>query len=150
MAYTVNVGGVLVTCETAAEAIELARVAGGQKPGKALQSTQGSQSTNSGSRWTEQRIRDFFRVIKAQQRKLVEAMLETPDALTAKQLCTLLQLEDGRALAGVFAGLWKNADKVGADPKDLYERSMVTRGDKRENDYTLTESFRAAAQKWKP
>ena len=77
-------------------------------------------------------------------------MLDTPDALTAGQLCALLQLEDGRALAGVFAGLWKNADKVGADPKDLYERKMVQTGDKRQNDYTLTESFRAAAQKWKP
>ena len=103
-----------------------------------------------GSRWTEARIREFLTVIKAQQRKLIDALLETTDGRTDEQLCQLLGLPDGRNLAGVFTGLWKNAKKVGADPKDLYARQTVTIGDNKRQEYTLSDSFRAAARKLKP
>lgn len=149
MPYTVIIGSVQIQCETAAEAIELARQAG---DGHHATKHQGSDKVAAGvgSRWTEQRVREFFRVIKAQQRKLLDALLDTPDAVTDDQLCKQLGLQDGRSLAGVFTGLWKNAKKVGADPKELYLRSHISIGDRRQFEYTLAESFRAAARKWKP
>lgn len=148
MSYTVLVGGVPIQCETASEAIELARQAGGEQP-HAGKGSHDKTAAVAGSRWTEQRVREFFKVIKEKQRKLVDALLETPDAVTDDQLCKQLGLGDGRSLAGVFTGLWKNAKKVGADPKELYKRNGITIGDKRQVEYTLAESFRAAAKKWK-
>jgi hypothetical protein len=151
MSYTVVVDGVPILCETAAAAVALAREAAGS--GGTVSATPGARQESSsptGSRWTEQRIREFFRVIKAQQRKLVDALLETTDARTDDQLCQTLGLPDGRSLAGVFTGLFKNAKKVGADPKELYQRHSVTIGDKRQYEYTVAEGFRLAAKKWRP
>lgn len=150
MPYTVLVGGVSIQCETAAEAVELARQAGGEQQPHAVKGSHDKTAAVTGSRWTEQRVREFFRVIKERQRKLIDALLETPDAVTDDQLCKQLGLADGRSLAGVFTGLWKNAKKVGADPKELYKRNGITIGDKRQFEYTLAESFRQAAKKWKP
>lgn len=151
MSFTVVVDGFMVLCDTAADAVAVAReaaalgavvgtkVAGGKASGPVV-----------GSRWTEQRIRDFFKAIKAQQRKLIEALLETNDTRTDNQLCQVLGLADGRSLAGVFTGLYKNAKKVGADPRELYERHRVNIGDKRQFEYTVPESFRTAVKKWRP
>src|SRR5262249_55948321 len=116
MSYTVIVGGVPVQCETAAEALELARQAGGDSGHAHAHRHAPEKNGVPGSRWTEERIKSFFRVIKAQQRKLIEALLETTDGRTDEQLCQVLGLKDGRALAGVFTGLFKNAKKVGANP----------------------------------
>lgn len=149
MPYTIVVGGVPIQCETAAEAVELARQSGEGVPTEQKKTSGDKSAPVSGSRWTEQRVRDFFRAIKAQQRKLVDALLETPDGVTDEQLCQQLGFADGRSLAGVFTGLWKNAKKVGADPKELYLRNTVTIGDKRQFEYTLADSFRIAAKKWK-
>lgn len=154
MLYTVFVDGVPVQCETPAAAVALAREAAASgaavtQNGPSGQVSPSDSGTTAGSRWTEQRVREFFRVIKAQQRKLIEALLDATDGRTDEQLCQHLGLEDGRALAGVFTGLFKNAKKVGANPKDLYLRHPVTIGDKRQFEYTLADSFRAAAKKWR-
>jgi hypothetical protein len=152
MPITVLVDGVPVLCDTAADAVAVAREAAGA--GASVRSSSIPRETDSGhvegSRWTEHRIKDFFRAIKSQQRKLVDGLLEAGDPRTDAQLCQLLGLADGRQLAGVFTGLFKNAKKVGADPRDLYQRHAVTLGDGRQFEYTLTESFKAAARRWKP
>lgn len=147
MPYTIIVAGTPVHCETAEEATALAKLASGNAA-SSVRSSNGNPD-GSGSRWTDQRLKDFFRGIKAQQRKLVDALLETTDGRTDEQLCQLLGLPDGRNLAGVFTGLWKNAKKVGADPKDLYLRQTVTIGDRKQQEYTLSDSFRSAVKKWR-
>jgi hypothetical protein len=154
MTITVLVDGVPVYCETASDAVAVAREAAAV--GAMVSAPQPGQKNGSpekgpvpGSRWTEQRVREFFRAIKPQQRKLVDTLLDATDAQTDSQLCQILGLADGRALAGVFTGLFKNAKKVGADPKDLYQREQVTIGDKRQFEYTLADGFRAAARKWR-
>lgn len=154
MAYTVMLDGVPVLCETVAEVVALTKHAGGD--GHAGAKTQGKAQVDAGhnggalGRWTEQRMREFFKAIKAQQRKLVDALLDHADGRTDDQLCQVLGLSDGRSLAGVFTGVFKNARKVGADPRDVYVRNAVTIGDKRQFEYTLTDSFRTAAKRWKP
>src|SRR5688572_20024008 len=83
--YTVIVDGVPILCETASDAIALAREAAGngatvaQPPSRSTAEVGGGLT---GSRWTEQRIKDFFRYIKPQQRKLIDALIETTDART--------------------------------------------------------------------
>jgi hypothetical protein len=156
MTITVLVDGVPVYCETAADAVAVAREAaavgatvGPAAPG--LKNGTNEKGAVIGSRWTEQRVKDFYRAIKAQQRKLLDTLLEATDGQTDAQLCQVLGLADGRSLAGVFTGLFKNAKKVGADPtKELYLRDNVIIGDRRQFEYTLADSFKAAARKWKP
>jgi hypothetical protein len=151
MPYHVPVGGVLVQCDTVAEAIELARQAGTEGGGnhQAHHERRGAAANHvPGSRWTEHRIKEFFKLIKPQQRKLVDTLLTTTDGRTDDQLCATLGFDNGRSLAGVFTGIYKNAKKVGADPNDVYNRTTATIGDKRVNEYTLTESFRTAAKSY--
>jgi hypothetical protein len=151
MSYTVVIDGISIQCDTAAAAIALVRET--SATGATVGTHHGKSDNGTGgaaSRWTEQRVREFFRAIKPQQRKLIDALLDTTDARTDAQLCQVLGLPDGRALAGVLTGLFKNAKKVGADPREIYVKQAVTISDRRQFEYTLTESFRSAAKKWRP
>ena len=150
MAYRVWVGSVPIDCETPEQAIELAKqVDGTATPakGKTAATTKTSPFYGGGdaSRWTEKRAGEFFRLIEGKQRKLIDTLLEHTEGKTDDQLCQVLGLSDGRALAGVMAGIWKNAKKAGADPSDLYKKRKVTIGNKDAKEYYLTDSFRRAA-----
>ena len=146
--YTVMIDGVPVLCETAEAALELVRTHGGSSSGTSHTATHRAHAGQSnGTRWSDQRVTEFFKLIdgKQKQRKLVDALLETEDGRTDAQLLQLLNLSGGSALAGVFAGLYKNAKKVGADPAELYIQKPVTIGDKHGREYSLCEGFRKAA-----
>ena len=140
MAYRVWIGNTPIDCDTAEAALELAQRIEGGTP---THSTKTQPTANgSGSRWTEKRVADFFQLIDGNQRKLIDALVEHSDGQTDQQLMTLLGLNDGRALGGVFGGLWKNAKKVGADPADLYEKKATTIGGQKAYEYVLRDSFR--------
>lgn len=147
MAFRVIVAGVPIECDTVDEAIEIARKAGdGTAPRRG--SVTDSEAGDLGmSRWTEARVREFMKRIEGKQRKVIDALIEYKDGRTDRQLLDLVGLPDGRALAGVLTGLWKNARKVGADPKDLYDRQRVTIAGHGAYEYTLRESFRRAWSK---
>ena len=146
MPYTVVIEGVPVQCETAIEAAELARVAGGSTQAQPASNTNSTNDQATAvSRWSKHRAKQFFGLIKGNQRRLIDALLEAPDGQTDDQLRKLLGLTDGRALAGVFAGMYKNAKKIGADPNDIYIKERITVGDKPGWDYRVTGSFRNVA-----
>jgi hypothetical protein len=150
MPYRVWVGNVPIDCETPEQAIELAKQVDGTSipaKGKTAISKDAPQFYGGGepSRWTEKRVTEFFRLIEGKQRKLIDTLLEHTEGKTDDQLCQILDVGDGRALAGVMAGIWKNAKKVGADPNDLYKKRKVSIGNKRAKEYFLTEGFRRAA-----
>ncbi len=147
--YTVVINGVPIQCETAAAAIELTR----QAAANGVDSAKPASPTGEpvpGSRWTAQRVRDFFTTISGSQRKLIDALLEAEDAKTDDQLCKVIDMKDSMALGGVLTPLLKNAKKVGADSKDLYQRNDIMLDGKRHYEFSLTPSFRGAALKWKP
>jgi hypothetical protein len=144
MAYRVWIGGTPIDCETPEAALELARAA--ESEGIAHHSKTPVGSITVGSRWTDKRVADFFRLIDGNQQKLIDDLLEHADGRTAQQLMTLLGYNDGRALAGVFGGLWKNAKKVGADPDDLYDKKAATIGGRKTHEYFLKDSFRKVAK----
>lgn len=144
--YTVMVDGVPVQCETAEAALALIRLHAGNAPsGTQARASHRGHSVSNGTRWTDQRISAFFKLIEGKQRKLIDALLEFEDGRTDAQVVQLLGLSSGSALGGVFAGLWKNAKKVGADPGQLYIRKPIHIGDKKGFEYTLNEGFREAA-----
>ncbi len=156
MAYRVWIGNTPIDCETPEAAVELAKRIEGDSSTQTTTRTyaNGSASSggaigsgsSSGSRWTERRVADFFRLIDGHQRKVIDALLEHADGRTDDQLMADLGFSDGRALGGVFGALYKNAKKAGADPDDLYEKKPATIGGKRATEYLLKDSFKRAAQ----
>ena len=85
MAYTVVIEGVPIQCETAIEAAELARVAGGNTPpppANHKNSTNGQSTV--GSRWSKHRAKQFLGLIKGHQRRLIDALLDTPDGQNSR------------------------------------------------------------------
>lgn len=142
--YTVMVDGVPVQCDTAEAALALAKLASGGVAQHAAPKG-GHNGGGGNTRWTEQRVREFFKLIEGKQRKLIDALLETEDTRTDDQLQGTVGVSNGMALAGVFAGLFKNAKKVGADPKELYYKRAINIGDKKGYEYGLHDGFRKAA-----
>ncbi len=146
MAYRVWIGSTPIDCETPEQALEIARQNEGDAAAPRGDKPRSATPEPGGSRWTEKRVDEFFRLIDGNQRKLIDALLQHSDGRTDQQLMTLLGFNDGRALGGVFAGMWKNAKKVGADPNDLYLKKAATIGGKKAYEYFLSESFRRSAQ----
>jgi hypothetical protein len=147
MSYRVWIGTTAIECETPEDALELARRAegtAGDSPARKSPSTK--ESEHGVSRWTEKRVAEFFRLIDGNQRKLIDALLEHSDGRTDQQLVTLFGYGDGKALGGLFGGLWKNAKKAGADPDDLYVKQRTMIGGRKAHEYLLSDSFRRAAQ----
>jgi hypothetical protein len=145
MAFRVLVGNIPVECDSLEEALELAKRADGAPASR----KPGAEANTDGSRWTKRRVADFFDLIEGNQQKLIDALLEHSEGRTDEQLLQLLSLKDGRQLAGVTAGMAKNAKKVGADPEELYIRKRVIIGGRKVHEYMLTDSFRRAAESMK-
>lgn len=147
--FTVVIDGVPIQCETPEDALALVRLHGGSTPSRdrgPKQRPDNGQQPLLGSRWTDQRVEEFFKLIDGKpQRKMIDALLDYTDGRTDAQLMQLLGLDTGSGLGGVFAGLWKNAKKVGADPNELYVKKTIMIGDKRGYEYTLDDGFRQAA-----
>jgi hypothetical protein len=146
MAYRVWIGSVAVDCDTPEEVIDLAKRAGSDSVPSARSVKTLERLSAEGSRWTEKRANEFFRLIDGKQRKLVDILLEHEDGRTDAQLLQQLSLTGGKQLAGVLTGLVKNAKKVGADPKELYVKKPVSIGGKRGYEYFLSDSFRSVAK----
>jgi hypothetical protein len=147
MGYKVWVGNTAIECDSPEDALELARRAeSGHDASRKGFANREEQISGGGSRWTEKRVAEFFRLIDGNQRKLIDTLLEHSDGRTDQQLMALLSFNDGRALGGVLGGAWKNAKKIGADPGDLYVKKAATIGGKKAFEYFLTESFRRAAE----
>lgn len=150
MPYRVMVGGISIECDSIEEALTLAQGVVGAALEHTTSRAPKPVALPGASRWTEARMKEFFGLLKGNQRRLVDELLDHPEGRTDDQLCTTFGLNDGRKLGGIFTGLWKNAKKVGADPNDVYDKQRVTIGNERGFEYTLTQSFRMIAEKVRP
>ena len=144
MGYRVTKDGEII-CDTAEEAIALARAMarGEHWP----EHKRVNHVDESGSRWTESRYREFMSNIKGRhQRAFLDLLLANPHGKTDKAIRQALSLESNNALAGVTAGLSKNAEKVGIDVRQLFTKERLLVGNERVLEYTLADSFRSIAQ----
>lgn len=143
--YRVTVNGITIECETAEQALELAR----QATGDALpdKSTRNNGTTTTGTRWTDRRMRDLLKALSPGQLKLLDAMLGAPDGITDKALRSQLGLTNNSALGGVFTGLIRNVKKVSGDPNDLYVTEKVNIGGETMNEFKLSPSFRPVMER---
>lgn len=141
MGFRVIVSGVAIECESADDALLLARKAARQSSREKV----GEASADvDGTGWTEKRVKAFWARLKDNQKKLMGELLNNLEGRTDQELLRLLKMEDGKRLAGVFTALFKNAAKVGADPEDLYHKETTTSADGRVRKYTVSDAFRKA------
>src|SRR5256885_6951331 len=117
--FRVIVNGVVIEVDTAEQALELAHKEG-NSDGPADRKNRVPNPASLGSRWTDRRVRDLFKQLSPQQRRLVDLLLEFPDGRTDTQLVQTLGLKNKSALGGVFTGLIRNVKKVGGNPDELY------------------------------
>src|SRR5437870_3113328 len=116
--YRVMVNGITIECETAEQALELARQATTDAPSDRGARPNGGSTP--GTRWNDRRVKELLRELSQGQRRLLDALLAAPDGRTDLQLRQALGLENNSALGGVFTGLIRNVKKVGGDPTELY------------------------------
>lgn len=145
MGYRVTKDGEII-CDTPEEAIALAHAIGG---------TEGRQERKPGpvdatSRWTEPRYKDFMASIRGRhQMSFLDLLLDAPHGQTDEKIRQALHLKSNNALAGVTAGISKNARKVGIDVSQVYTKERLMVGNERISEYKLTDAFRSIAQQMK-
>ncbi len=145
MGIKVQHGNVVFECDTVEEALQIGARLKNSKVDSAETVTEKHGGAGN-SRWTEQRYSDFCRYAKGQQKKILEALLESSDGKTDKQLLQLLGMtgSEGKMLGGVLAGMAKNAKKAGVSAHELYTKHRVDIGDDKTFEYKITDSFKQA------
>lgn len=91
--------------------------------------------------WTTERFRSFIRLLYGNTEKLVKALVEQPEGRTDEFLRTLLGLNDNRALAGVTAGVTKNAKIFGMTGTDVFTSEWNAGDEKGNYLYRIVPSF---------
>lgn len=143
MSYRVTKDGEII-CDTAEEAIALAKVmaSSSDRPRPA-----GGGSGELVGRWDETRYKEFMSLIKGKQRDFLNNLLENPHGKTDTAMRGILKIDSNNALAGVTAGLSKNAKKVGIDSEAVFTKEKLMVNDERVLEYKVADSFRSIAEK---
>ena len=146
MPYKVTPQGDIL-CDTAEEAISLARAMAGEGP--IQRRIEGARDSDVGSvKWPESRYREFKSLIKGDQIKFIDLLLDKPHGMTDRAVRQSLGMNSNLQLAGVTAGLAKNAKKVGVmSTQDLFIKDVMHQGDERVLMYKLADEFRVVAER---
>lgn len=144
MPYKVTPTGEII-CETPEDAIALSRaiIGGGGSDGNMRNDSQDAVQTN--SRWTDSRCREFISLLGGHQKQFLDLILRDAHGKTDNVIRQALGLDSNMALAGVTAGLAKNARKVGMSIDEVYTKKKMNLGDDRVLEYTVVPGFRAIA-----
>lgn len=149
MAYRVTPQGDIL-CETPEEALALQRTIAKGEEGAEKNKESPSSNSEGGSRWTDSRYKEFMAMIKGRgdQQALIELLLESSDGKTDANIRQALRLNNNLQLAGVTAGLAKNARKIGIlSSKELFTKEVLHQGNDRILEYTISDTFRKIAER---
>lgn len=149
--YRVQVGTVSIECDTAELALEVALKAQGMGKatvGPSVTTTSKGTVHPTSTRWTEAKANDFWKALKSDQQKIVNALFDAhADGRTDVQLRQLLGLNNNKALAGAISGLAKNAGRWGISPNEIYHKKIIPVGNGRVIEYSLNDNFRQLLSK---
>ncbi len=147
MPYRVNKNGEIL-CDTPEEAILLAKKMGGASTETVgPESTATTHSDSEASRWTESRYREFIGLLRGHQKPFIDLLTHNLHGKTDRAIRQSLGLESNMALAGVTAGLAKNAMKVGMSASEVFIKKKMNVGTERVLEYTLADTFRSIASR---
>jgi hypothetical protein len=149
MAYRVTPQGDIL-CDTPEEALALQYAIAKGEGGGGKRNESLVNSSEGGSRWNDSRYKEFTAMIKGKgdQQALIELLLESPHGKTDSNIRQALKLDNNLQLAGVTAGLAKNARKVGIlSSEELFTKEVMHQGNERILEYKISEAFRTIAER---
>jgi hypothetical protein len=132
--YEIVFGKARIRCRTAKDAARLAKELnlGPEHPQTII--------------WRVDEFTEFVNRIQWQQRRLLDALLQSDEALHDYALCGRLMLNGNQALAGVLSGITKVAQAMEIDPRRIYSLETTYNKGLPERRYWLTHAFRRAAK----
>jgi hypothetical protein len=140
--YRIVHAGVEIFCDTVDEAIEFAtRLAGGVSTSSRAQHAGTSVASSSSSRWTVSRFASFMGQLQDQQRKLLRALVTSPDGQTDTALRQLLGLSSNKAFGPILTGISRRAKKAGVSLNDVLTSERITVGNERVLEFKATPAF---------
>jgi hypothetical protein len=113
-----------ILCDTAEEALEVARGVSGSPTVIASKKHQ-AEGSMVGSRWTVSRFNSFTKQLKEKQKKFLSLIIESPDAVTDSILRQALGLTTNKAFGPVLAGISRKAKKSGVSLQDVLSSEKV-------------------------
>ena len=131
--FEVEYKGVVIRCETAREAVRIAKGLGDDA------------NTPQTQPWKTHEFEEFVARIQFRQRRLLAALLER-GSLLDYELCEHLGLTNNRALAGVLSGITKVALAQDVDPSRVYKLITKYEQGSPKRRYAATQAFADAAK----
>lgn len=133
--YEVEYKGVTIRCDTSQEAVEVARLLGGEPdhPHYAL--------------WRMDEFTEFVERIQFAQRRLLSLLMKAKcQPVKDAQLCSMMDLSGNQALAGILSGVTKIAKAMDIEPSRIYyQRTEYNQGSP-ERKYYITPAFLKVAE----
>ena len=155
MPYKVMVGNIPIVCDSAQEAVQVAKQVAATEVDKSDQflpptilKDPAFPFVQNNSRWSEARVTEFMKNVDGRKKKVLDTLLQYPEGRTHEQLMQVLGWTNGKMLAGGLAGLAKKALKTRVAPKNLYHKQRIRIGDQVTKEYQLTPMFRIAFENW--
>jgi hypothetical protein len=133
--YEVEYKGVTIRCDTPQNAVEVARLLGGEPdhPHHAA--------------WRVDEFTEFVDRIQVWQRRLLNILIKAQcQPVKDSQLCSALPASNNQALAGVLSGITKVAKAMEIEPSRIYYQRTEDKQGSPERRYYITPAFMKAAQ----
>jgi len=133
--YEVEYKGVVIRCDTPQEAVEIARLLGGEPDHPHY------------SAWRVDEFTEFVERIQFAQRRLLSILMKAKgQAVKDSQLCSMMGVSSNQALAGILSGVTKIAKAMDIEPSRIYyQRTEYNQGSP-ERRYYITPAFLKAAE----
>jgi hypothetical protein len=143
MAYKVKFKGVIIECETARDAISIARELAGEEGQNAPDAPESTDSE--GGRVTTSRYREFIGYLDANQKKFLAQLVDNPHGKTDHSLRQVFGLTGNQQLGGFISGISKLAKKTGLSMDEVMKVEWVKIGDENAKEYRPQPAFRKIA-----
>jgi hypothetical protein len=132
--YEVEYKGVTIRCDTPQEAVEVARLLGGEPDHPHY------------AQWRVDEFTEFVDRIQITQRKLLNVLLKAKcQPVKDYDLCGTLGVSTNQALAGVLSGITKVAKAMEIEPSRIYYQRTEYKQGSPDRRYYITPAFMKAA-----
>lgn len=140
--------GVEIFCDTVDDALAIAaRLAGASEPSGTKHSHPAPQSSQANTtRWTVSRFSTFMSELQEQQKKMLKALLSSPDGQTDTSLKQHLGLSSNKAFGPILTGISRKAKKVGVSLTDVLTSERITVGNDRVLEFKACPAFASVAK----
>lgn len=133
--YEVEYKGVMIRCDTPQEAVEIARLLGGEPDHPHY------------APWRVDEFTEFVDRIQIMQRRLLNILIKAQcQPVKDSRLCSALPASTNQALAGVLSGITKVAKAMDIEPSRIYYQRTEYKQGVPERRYYITPAFMKAAQ----